>query len=704
MEDRKLYELRFELKEISGIPPVQTNCLVEIADTKENIPGKGQVIISLFEVAANTTLSIALSTPDKTLGITKISMGTLFGDSLSGKVDRWFKLKSEEYENLKLKIVANLVKLDKLKPKPAVPSRKSSKNLKEIKCPYLEKLALGKETNTEPLNDIWKYRESNMNNFIKISLEPDSPTRLEADQSEFTLPHIEDISIDSIHNMSGSQLKQIVRKLCEETKSLTTVAQRFPEIRDQMNKKISERRELELSSQQEMESIKEKWMKKHEKLLELQESRKTVKEALIDKQDQARKLEGELDILKAQLGDYKRENIVLSAQRLQYDDCKKVLAELEKINQESIKKKSELQEKIDKSQSDLAEAHSKAVKDNETIRKERDEAKVKIEEVNKELKSTLETNEKLKQKLLALKSKASDHSELKNQAKISSAAYQAESSKRDEINSKLDQLTTELEKQSNEIYTKQQDLISAKRVSISKVSEFEKSIEKKEQEILETRKKLLEASTSKIAQEQICCIRADLDQLIVDLSNLKKFYQDSRLVMFKNLEAGSKILIDESEKIYLQAEKLDQMIDAVDKKDEEIDGLKTSVGEVKKRNPQYFPAKDDAIDIALSEYLNNKEAPVPIKFLRQGAGNYLFGSKKIYIKIETGRLLVRVGGGFTSIDEFLNIYTPVELEKSVSREGSPRLTSLSKGSRDSSPSSLIGRLSISESSRSPRRV
>ena len=95
-------------------------------------------------------------------------------------------------------------------------------------------------------------------------------------------------------------------------------------------------------------------MKKHEQLLALQESRKAIKEALIEKQDQARKSEGELDVLKAQLGDYKRENIVLSAQKIQYDDCRKVLADLEKINSESIKKKAELQEKLDKSQSDLA--------------------------------------------------------------------------------------------------------------------------------------------------------------------------------------------------------------------------------------------------------------------------------------------------------------------------------------------------------------
>ena len=541
-----------------------------------------------------------------------------------------------------------------------------------------------------------------MNNFIKISLEPDSPARLEADQSEFSLPHLEEISIDTLHQMSGSQLKQVVRKLCDETKLLSVIAQKLPEMRAEMHRKINERRALENSSQQEMENIKEKWLKKHEQLLSLQETRKTIKEATIEKQDQARKLDSEVDGLKAQLGDLKRENIVLSAQKLQYEDCKRVLADLEKINQDSIKKKGELQEKIDKSQADLTEAHNKAIKDNENIKKERDEARLKIEEIAKDQKVTLENNEKLKTKIQGMKSKLSDIQDLKNQARVASVAYQAESSKRDEINLRIDQLTTDLDKQNNEIYTKQQELLSTKRASAKKIIEFDAVVEKKEQEILETRRKLLEASTQKISQEQICCIRADLDQLIADLEKLKVAHKESRAYVLSNLDAGSKILLEESTKVFQQAERLEQMIDAVDKTAEEIDGMKNSLGEVKKRNPPYVPAKDDLVDIALSEYLNSREAPVPIKFVRQGGGNYLFGTKKIYIKIETGRLLVRVGGGFTSIDEFLCIYTPVELDKVDSPESSPRFNSISKGSRDSSPSSVIGRLSISESSKSPR--
>ena len=53
-----------------------------------------------------------------------------------------------------------------------------------------------------------------------------------------------------------------------------------------------------------------------------------------------------------------------------------------------------------------------------------------------------------------------------------------------------------------------------------------------------------------------------------------------------------------------------------------------------------------------------------IMFLRESEGVYQFGQKRVYIKIEKGdRILVRVGGGYLGIDEFIKTYTQEEVEK-----------------------------------------
>lgn len=48
---------------------------------------------------------------------------------------------------------------------------------------------------------------------------------------------------------------------------------------------------------------------------------------------------------------------------------------------------------------------------------------------------------------------------------------------------------------------------------------------------------------------------------------------------------------------------------------------------------------------------------------------YQFGQKRVYVKIEKGnQIQVRVGGGFMHIDDFIELYTPQEVEKIERRD------------------------------------
>ena len=50
-------------------------------------------------------------------------------------------------------------------------------------------------------------------------------------------------------------------------------------------------------------------------------------------------------------------------------------------------------------------------------------------------------------------------------------------------------------------------------------------------------------------------------------------------------------------------------------------------------------------------------------FMRESEGVYQFGSKRVGVKVDKDKINIRVGGGYLSIDEFLDQYTPAELEK-----------------------------------------
>jgi hypothetical protein len=73
----------------------------------------------------------------------------------------------------------------------------------------------------------------------------------------------------------------------------------------------------------------------------------------------------------------------------------------------------------------------------------------------------------------------------------------------------------------------------------------------------------------------------------------------------------------------------------------------------------FKPKKGDLIDQMLAEYIPG--CRVPIKKLYEGY--YLFGTKKIYAKIMNGKLVIRVGGGYMSFQEFRDTYSHVEETK-----------------------------------------
>jgi hypothetical protein len=68
----------------------------------------------------------------------------------------------------------------------------------------------------------------------------------------------------------------------------------------------------------------------------------------------------------------------------------------------------------------------------------------------------------------------------------------------------------------------------------------------------------------------------------------------------------------------------------------------------------------------LADFLNEypEKEKLKVMFVRIQPGVYSFGSKKVCIKIENGLINIRVGGGYMRIDEFLEKYTTIELEKS----------------------------------------
>lgn len=117
--------------------------------------------------------------------------------------------------------------------------------------------------------------------------------------------------------------------------------------------------------------------------------------------------------------------------------------------------------------------------------------------------------------------------------------------------------------------------------------------------------------------------------------------------------------------------------------EEKYGPLKSELSAVpKSQKAAYKFVKGDEVDELFAFHLNKAGCNLLVKRIQPG--KYLFGSKQIMAKIINGKLVIRVGGGYMSADEFIEQYGKMEMMKMMRQE---ELNSLAEagGSKDFVP-------------------
>lgn len=129
-----------------------------------------------------------------------------------------------------------------------------------------------------------------------------------------------------------------------------------------------------------------------------------------------------------------------------------------------------------------------------------------------------------------------------------------------------------------------------------------------------------------------------------------------KMQLQKELETASDYILDLEDKVYkankTSLELLRQLKDA----EVEIETLKNYIIELKQCIAVYIPVKDDPVDKRLAEFINNypERQKLKIMFMRESEGVYQFGTKRVAVRVDKDKINIRVGGGYLSIDEFLD--------------------------------------------------
>ena len=216
-----------------------------------------------------------------------------------------------------------------------------------------------------------------------------------------------------------------------------------------------------------------------------------------------------------------------------------------------------------------------------------------------------------------------------------------------------------------------ESLLSTERNTTSslraEISELQQQVENGGVELKEWK------ATKKMMQDEIDELQSELENSESARADLKSDLEDSnnRLIVLeqelfehKSIELELLKSVSELEK---QLEEVTQdKADRLIYLEEKCEELLNVIEQMEHGQAIYIAHKNDKIDKALANFVNKfpERKKMNIAFLRESEGVYQFGQKRVYIKIEKGNcILVRVGGGYMNIEDFIWQYTPEETEK-----------------------------------------
>ena len=129
-----------------------------------------------------------------------------------------------------------------------------------------------------------------------------------------------------------------------------------------------------------------------------------------------------------------------------------------------------------------------------------------------------------------------------------------------------------------------------------------------------------------------------------ELEQLEQHHQHN----LEHLEALNKQLEESKSQLLVAFEEMKAYRD----RDAEFEKMLEYWKELHKINFKYINHRDDQVDAKLAEFINKADPEKRMKclFVRESDGHYNYFTKKVIMKVENNNLIIRVGGGFMSID------------------------------------------------------
>ncbi len=182
----------------------------------------------------------------------------------------------------------------------------------------------------------------------------------------------------------------------------------------------------------------------------------------------------------------------------------------------------------------------------------------------------------------------------------------------------------------------------------------------------------LELNSRMNALEQLLCAKEDQDAKIDQLQQAYHKLNQNKDKYKNDLEICTNYLLEVEEKCQEAQKTSLELLQQLKEREEEIERLHDMITQLQENNNYvppdlfvYHPVKDDLVDKRLAEYINTAPAKLRnnMRFEREAEGIYKYGKKRVFMKIEKDQIIIRVGGGYLTIEEFIEQYCDSDTNK-----------------------------------------
>lgn len=143
-----------------------------------------------------------------------------------------------------------------------------------------------------------------------------------------------------------------------------------------------------------------------------------------------------------------------------------------------------------------------------------------------------------------------------------------------------------------------------------------------------------------ISLEQALAVKENIENLQENINQAKSLSNHLNETVYRELEFMAEYLLGQTEHNLSNIRVMNRLRNIVEDKETEILLLRDMVSDLQRKRAIYIPIKDDVIDSAVADYVNTRGTEVPLT--REDHGIYIFGSKRVFVKLEHGRVISKI--------------------------------------------------------------